>query len=71
MPLLHPSVSNPGPTAYNTLSYASVGSTSVQGGAPNNLTTLKRAEDKLLSDILFPFLVKDRLNSISKNEIET
>lgn len=54
-------IGNPGPASYNTESYDAIGYKGAQGGSPNNILTLKKAEDKIISDHLFPFLVKDRL----------
>lgn len=55
------SIGNPGPASYNTESYDAIGHKGAQGGSPNNILTLKKAEDKIISDHLFPFIVKDRL----------
>lgn len=70
LPNLTPSVGNPSPTTYDSNSYSTIGYQSLQGGAPNNILTLKKAEDKMLSDILFPFLVNPRM-AHSKEVMQT
>jgi hypothetical protein len=61
LPNLTPSIGNPSPTTYDSQSHSTIGHQYLQGGSPNNVLNLKKAEDKMLSDILFPFLVKDRM----------
>ena len=52
---------SPSPSSYDTNKYKSIGVDLIQGGAPNNILALKKAENKFIHDKMFPFLVKDRL----------
>ena len=51
----------PSPTAYNSADYRSIGKQNLQGGSPNNVLVLQRAEQKKVLDSLFPFLVQQRM----------
>ena len=52
---------SPGPNKYNLADYNSIGKKPLQGGAPNNVLSLQKAETKKVLDTMFPFLVKDRM----------
>ena len=47
----------PGPTSYNGSKYLSIGNNPIQGGSPNNILTLLKAEEKMMKDNMCPFLV--------------
>ena len=51
----------PPPTKYNLQDYNSIARKPLQGGAPNNVLSLQKAENKKLIDQMFPFLVKGRM----------
>ena len=51
----------PGPNAYNLADFDSLAKKPLQGGAPNNVLALKRAENKKLQDAMFPFIVRGRM----------
>jgi hypothetical protein len=61
---------SPSPSTYDTTKYNSLGSEMTQGGAPNNILTLRKAENKFIQDQLFPFLVRDRLQA-PKSQVES
>lgn len=56
----------PSPTAYNLADYNSVSRKPLQGGAPNNILSLQKAETKKMIDQMFPFLVKGRMEDDSR-----
>ena len=56
----------PSPTAYNLADYNSVSRKPLQGGAPNNVLALQKAENKKMIDQMFPFLVKGRMEDDSR-----
>ena len=57
---------SPSPTAYNLADYNSVSRKPLQGGAPNNILSLQKAETKKMIDQMFPFLVKGRMDDDSR-----
>lgn len=50
----------PAPGDYNVQDYNSVSKKFLTGGAPNNILSLQKAEEKKLFDMMFPFLVQNR-----------
>ena len=56
----------PGPDKYNLADYNTIAHKPLQGGAPNNILSLQKAENKKLIDQMFPFLVKGRLDDDSR-----
>jgi len=58
--------SAPSPTAYNLADFNSVAKKPLQGGAPNNVLSLQKAETKKMIDQMFPFLVKGRMEDDSR-----
>jgi len=54
-------VKAPGPTSYNLADFNSISKKPLQGGAPNNVLSLQKAENKKFYDQMFPFLVKSRM----------
>ena len=53
--------SYPAPSAYNLADHKSISKKPLQGGAPNNVLALQKAEKKKVIDTMFPFLVKQRM----------
>lgn len=60
-------VSFPPPTNYNLQDYNSISKKTLQGGAPNNILALQKAEEKRVFDQIFPFLVQTRMPEDRKN----
>lgn len=60
-PILSSDPSFPGPTSYGGSQYTSFGQIPLQGGSPNNVLTLLKAEEKIMKDNMFPFLVQSRM----------
>ena len=56
----------PCPTAYNMADHKSISKKPLQGGAPNNVLSLQKAEKKKMIDHMFPFIVKNRLDDDSR-----
>ena len=56
----------PCPTAYELQSFNSIAKKPLQGGAPNNVLSLQKAENKKVIDQMFPFLVKGRMDTDSR-----
>lgn len=65
-PNLAGDVNVPPPTKYNLADYNSIAKKPLQGGAPNNVLSLQKAENKKLMDQMFPFLVKGRMEEDSR-----
>ena len=53
----------PGPDSYNLADHKSISRKPLQGGAPNNVLSLQKAENKKMIDQMFPFLVKGRMET--------
>jgi hypothetical protein len=60
----------PSPTSYNTIDYKGISKSDMQGGSPNNILALQRAENKKMLDTMFPFLVQQRMPN-TKRQFET
>ena len=60
-------LSFPAPTNYNLQDFNSISKKNLQGGAPNNVLALQKAEDKKVFDQIFPFLVQTRMPEDKKN----
>ena len=56
----------PAPTAYDLQAFNSISKKPLQGGAPNNVLSLQKAENKKIIDQMFPFLVKGRMDHDSR-----
>ena len=57
---------NVSPASYNIEDHKSISRKPLQGGAPNNVLSLHKAENKKMIDNMFPFLVKGRMEDNSK-----
>lgn len=56
----------PCPTSYNLADHKSINKKPLQGGAPNNILSLQKAEKKRMMDQMFPFIVKNRMEHDSR-----
>ena len=57
----------PAPGAYDAHEYNSISKKTLTGGAPNNILSLQKAEEKKLFDLMFPFLVQNRFPDSKEN----
>ena len=53
-------VTVPAPGAYESHEHKTISKRALTGGAPNNILSLQKAEEKRLYDAMFPFLVQSR-----------
>ena len=60
-------VTLPAPGDYDSHEYKTISKRALTGGAPNNILSLQRAEEKRLYDAMFPFLVQSRFPEPKEN----
>ena len=60
-------VNVPAPGTYDSHEYKTISKRALTGGAPNNILSLQKAEEKRLFDAMFPFLVQSRFPDPKEN----